>query len=88
MKPQVYYQLNHDYGEYSHSEILCESLDYEVVKTDYLFAIEQTLAETDSTTDCLEIEKLLVTLDENGEVYENIDYLESMDSHTFKPLPE
>ena len=50
------YQLIHEYGDYSHSEILCESYDFEVVKTDYLFAIEQTLAETDSTTDALYIE--------------------------------
>ena len=51
----VYY-LVHEYGDYSHSEILCDSFDFEVVKTDYLFAIEQTLAETDSTTDALYIE--------------------------------
>ena len=50
------YYLTHEYGDYSHSEILCESEDIEVVKTDYLFAIEQTLAETDSTTDSLYIE--------------------------------
>ena len=51
----VYY-LVHEYGDYSHSEILCESFDFEVVKTDYLFAIKQTLEETDSTTDALYIE--------------------------------
>ena len=50
------YQLWHEYANYSHSEILCESYDFEVVKTDYLFAIEQTLADTDSTTDALYIE--------------------------------
>jgi hypothetical protein len=50
------YCLIHEYGDYSHSEILCESFNYEVVKTDYLFAIEQTLTERDSTTDALYIE--------------------------------
>ena len=50
------YHLIHEYAGYSHSEILCESEDIEVVKKDYLFAIEQTLAETDSTTDALYIE--------------------------------
>ena len=50
------YHLIHEYADYSHSEILCESEDIEVVKKDYLFAIEQTLAETDSYTDALYIE--------------------------------
>lgn len=50
------YYLIHEYADYSHSEILCESEDIEVVKKDYLFAIEQTLAETDSYTDALYIE--------------------------------
>ena len=50
------YYLIHEYAGYSHSEILCESEDIEVVKKDYLFAIEQTLAETDSYTDALYIE--------------------------------
>ena len=50
------YHLIHEYAGYSHSEILCESEDYEVAKKDYLFAIEQTLAETDSSTDALYIE--------------------------------
>ena len=50
------YYLIHEYAGYSHSEILCESNDVEVVKKDYLFAIEQTLAETDSSTDSLYIE--------------------------------
>ena len=50
------YYLIHEYAGYSHSEILCESNDIEVVKKDYLFAIEQTLEETDSSTDSLYIE--------------------------------
>ena len=54
MKPM--FSLIHEYGDYSHSEILFESDDYEAVKKDYLFAIEQTLAETDSYTDALYIE--------------------------------
>ena len=66
------YTLFHDYGDYSHSEILCESYDYEVVKTDYLFAIEQTLAETESTTDALYIED---------------DEQHVMDEHIFNPEP-
>ena len=61
------YYLIHEYADYSHSEILCESFDFEVVKTDYLWGIKQTLAETDSTTDALYIE------DENQNVLmENI----------------
>ena len=50
------YYLTHEYAGYSHSEILCESEDYETVKGEFDFAVKQTLEETDSYTDALYIE--------------------------------
>lgn len=57
----VYY-LIHEYSNYSHSELLEESEDFDLVKKEFLLSVEQTLAETDSTTDALYIE------DDNQEV--------------------
>ena len=68
------YYLVHEYSDYSHSEILLESEDYETVKVDFDFAVKQTLAETESTTDALYIEN-----DEQEVIIEHIFNAETED---------
>ena len=83
MKTQTAYQLTHDYGNYSHSDLLIQSTSYQVVKDDFDSAVLQTLGEEDSTTDCLAIESITVTLDEDGEIDDVIDILEVIEEHIF-----
>ena len=83
----TWFQLTHDYGDYSHSEILYQSPSHEKIKEEFDFAIKQTLEEEDSYTDSLEVEKIIVTLDEDGDVDDVLDY-ETIAGHVFKPYPE
>ena len=88
MNTQTYYQLTHDYGNYSHSESLVQSDDYSCVKHAFDEAIIETLNDEDSYTDNLSIESILVTLDEDGEIDEILDYLEVIDEHIFNDYEE
>ena len=83
MTKQTAYQLTHDYGEYSHSESLIQSTSYQEVKDAFDAAVLQTLSEEDSYTDNLAIESILVTLDEDGEIDDVVDYLEVIEEHIF-----
>ena len=77
------YQLTHDYGNYSHSEELIQSPNFQEVKDYFDEAVSQTLNEVDSYTDSLAIESILVELDENGEIEEVIDYLDVIEERVF-----
>jgi hypothetical protein len=88
MTTQTFYQLNHDYGSYSHSEVLILDKDYDLVKEAYNEAYQSTIDEEDSFTDSLSIESVEVTLDEDGEVDEIIDYIEVLDECVFKPYED
>ena len=77
------YQLTHDYDNYSHSEALIQSTDFKEVKDEFDSAVLQTLNEVDSYTDCLAIESITVTLDEDGEIDDVIDILEVIEEHIF-----
>jgi hypothetical protein len=88
-KTHTWYQLTKYYGEYSHTEVVIQSPNYPKVKGEYDSLFKETIAEGDeSWTDSLEIEKIIVTLDEDGDVDDVVDYLETIDEHVFKPNPE
>ena len=82
------FQLTHDYGNYSHSESLIQSTNYQEVKADFDSAVLQTLDEVDSHTDNLAIESILVNVDEDGEIDEVIDYLDVIEEHIFHDYEE
>ena len=84
MTTQTAYQLTHEYGDYSHSEVLIQSTSYDEVKADFDAAVLQTLSEVDSYTDALAIETIEVSLNEDGEIDEVLDYLDVTDEHIFK----
>jgi len=88
MTNQTGYQLTHDYGEYSHSESIIQSTKYQEVKDAFDEAVLQTLSEEDSYTDNLAIETISVTLDEDGEIDEVLDYLETIEERTFNECEE
>lgn len=50
------YYLIHEYAGWSHSELLGESDDLDALREEYQQYVDDTLKETDSTTDALAIE--------------------------------
>ena len=50
------YYLIHEYADWSHSESLGESNDLDALREDYQQYVDDTLKETDSTTNALAIE--------------------------------
>ena len=84
----LFYQLTHDYGNYSHSESIIQSSNYQEVKDAFDAAVLQTINESDSYTDNLAIETILVTLDEESEIDEILDYLEVVEEHIFQDYQE
>ena len=77
------YQLTHDYGNYSHTEALLQSPNFQEVKDEFDSVVLQTLNEVDSYTDCLTIESILVELNEDGDVEDVIDYLDVIEERVF-----
>ena len=73
------YQINYDYGDYSHHEVLEESLDLEGITYSYNEYVEETnrLRESGTDpvdTDCIVLEQIQVTLDEDGNIEDVVDY--------------
>ena len=83
MNTKTYYQLQHEYLNFSHGESLIQSPNFQEVKDEFDSAVLQTLNEVDSYTDYLAIESILVELDENGEIEEVIDYLDVIEERVF-----
>ena len=82
----VYYQLSHEYLNYSHGESLEQDKSYDVIKKAFDECVNHTIQERlndNSYTDALMIEEILVTLDEDGEIEEVLDYLGVIDEHIF-----
>ena len=73
------YQINYDYGEYSHHEVLEESLDLEGITYSYNEYVEETnrlreLGTDVFNTDSIVLEQIQVTLDEDGNIEDVVDY--------------
>ena len=82
----VYYQLSHEYLNYTHGESLEQNKSFDVIKKAFDDCVNETIQERldgYSNTDALMIEEILVTLDEDGEVDEVLDFLEVIEEHTF-----
>ena len=82
----LYYQLSHEYLNYSHGEALEQDKSYDVVKKAFDECVNHTIQERlngNSNTDALMIEEILVTLDEDGEIEEVQDYLGVVYEHIF-----
>jgi hypothetical protein len=85
MTTQTYYQLTHEYGDYSHSEAIMLDSSYDLVKEALNELVQDTIDEGDSYTDALSIESVLVELDEDGEVEDVLDYLAVIEEVVFNP---
>ena len=83
MNTTTCYQLTHDYGNYSHSEVLAQSPNFEEVKDYFDEAVAATQARDLWETDNISIESILVELNEDGEIEDVIDYLEVIEEHIF-----
>ena len=86
------YQINHDYGDYSHSEILEQSLDLSSITESYNKLVDETNLERDSNpdsfyTDSLELEQIQVTLDEDGNIEDVVDYQDTLFETIYNPYP-
>ena len=77
------YQLTHDYGNYSHSESLLQSTNFKEVKDYFDEAVLCTQNKDPWETDCLAIESITVTLNEDGEIEDVIEILEVIEEHIF-----
>ena len=86
------YQINHDYGEYSHHEVLEQSLDLSVITKSYNKYVDDTNLErelgTDAfSTDSIELEQIQVTLDEDGNIEDVVDYQDVLFETIYNPYP-
>ena len=85
MTTQTFYQLTHDYGDYSHSESLMLESSYDLVKEALNELVQDTIDDSDSYTDALAIESVLVEVDKDGDVEDVLDYLEVIEEVVFNP---
>ena len=77
------YQLTHDYGNYSHSEVLLQSPIFQDVKDYFDEAVAATHKGDYWETDNISIESIVVALNEDGEIEEVLDYLDVVEEHLF-----
>ena len=82
------YQLTHDYGNYSHSEALLQSPNFEEIKDYFDECVAITQTKDNWETDNISIESILVEVNEDGEIEEIIDYLEVIEEHIFHDYEE
>jgi len=83
MSTQTCYQLTHDYGNGTHSEVLLQSPIFQDVKDYFDECVTITQIRDNWETDNLAIESILVELDENGEIEDVIDYLDVIEERVF-----
>ena len=87
------YQINHEYGEYSHSEVLEQSLDLNVITQSYKKYVDDTNRERELgtdiwSTDSIELEQIQVTLDEDGNIEDVVDYEDVLFETIYNPFPD
>lgn len=73
------YEINYDYGDYSHHEVLEQSFDLEGITYSYNEYVEETnrLRESGTDpvdTDCIILEQIQVTLDDEGNIEDVVAY--------------
>lgn len=86
------YQINHDYGEYSHCEVLEQSLDLSAITKSYNKYVDDTNLERELgtdvfSTDSLELEQIQVILDEDGNIEDVVDYQDVLFETIYNPYP-
>ena len=86
------YQINHDYGDYSHSEVLEQSLDLSTITKAYNKYVDDTNLEQELGTDVFEtdaivLEQIQVTLDEDGNIEDVVDYQDVLFETIYNPYP-
>ena len=86
------YQIMHDYGEYSHSEVLEQSLDLIAITKWYNQYVNETNLERELgtdvfNTDSIELEQIQVTLDEDGNIEDVVDYQDVLLETIYNPYP-
>ena len=85
----IAYQVSHEYGEYSHGEVIVCSTNLEESTKFYNQAIAQCIEDgEDNHTDYICIEQVEVTLDEDGDVDEVIEIGDLIVEHVFNEPPE
>ena len=73
------YQITYNYGDYSHWEVLEQSFDLEGITYSYNEYVDETNRLRESGTDpvdvdSMELEQIQVTLDEDGNIEDVVDY--------------
>jgi hypothetical protein len=89
----IAYQIMHDYGDYSHSEVLEQSLDYDSILKSYNVIVDSTNLERELGTDvfytdCILLEQIQVTLDDDGNIEDVTDYQDVLAETIYNPYPD
>ena len=85
------YQLSYDYGNYSHSEVLDYGTDYALLHDAFNSLVAETIAEKGEwheETDCITLESIIATFDDDGNVDDIIDYVDVIEEHIFNDYEE
>ena len=85
------YQINYDYGDYSHHEVLEQSLDLSAITKAYNEYVDETNREREAGTDVFNVdsivlEQIQVTLDEDGNIEDVEDYQDVLFETIWNPL--
>ena len=87
------YQINREYGDYSHGEVLEQSLDLSTITKSYHEYVDETNLERELgtdlwSTDSIELEQIQVTLDEDGNIEDVVDYEDVLFETIYNPFPD
>ena len=85
------YQISYDYGNYSHSDVIDYGTDYDSLHKMFNDLVAETIAEKGEwheETDCITLESIIATFDDEGNVEDIVDYIDVIEEHIFNDYEE
>ena len=82
----IAYQLSYDFDNYKRTEFQEVSSDYDYIKEKFELLVTETALMEWKHIDAVAIGRVVAVFDEDGEVLEVTDYVETIEEHIFNPL--